>query len=348
MTIGRNDACPCGSGKKYKKCCIPKYDKYLLTLSLLSDHPTNTSFSLDANSNIQAQNSISQLKSNLAHLWIPDRLEHMSDEEILGKLNELQISITREQIMEDLSSHQSTDKVRILWETRYNYNIPGFDADFPYCAIIVLWKRWFPDRPSIEMLDEMYSDMFDPKERGSMVTEFRRIWTLLKENFIIPLGFRSFDELHNHFDMEFDTESILFEAQGDFVDDCDTIKNPDHRKQQYDILIDTYRDIFSLLPEINEHNRLELRRTIGEIQCSAEDYDQAGISFQQLTEEYPSWVWGYVSWGMMYDSPRHHKSIYSPERTADIYRLGIERCIEDVDVLQERLEHLSIKKDITG
>jgi len=21
---GRNDPCPCGSGKKYKKCCLPK------------------------------------------------------------------------------------------------------------------------------------------------------------------------------------------------------------------------------------------------------------------------------------------------------------------------------------
>lgn len=23
-TIGRNDLCPCGSGKKYKKCCLQK------------------------------------------------------------------------------------------------------------------------------------------------------------------------------------------------------------------------------------------------------------------------------------------------------------------------------------
>jgi len=22
--VGRNDPCPCGSGKKYKKCCLPK------------------------------------------------------------------------------------------------------------------------------------------------------------------------------------------------------------------------------------------------------------------------------------------------------------------------------------
>ena len=24
--VGRNDPCPCGSGKKYKKCCLKKHD----------------------------------------------------------------------------------------------------------------------------------------------------------------------------------------------------------------------------------------------------------------------------------------------------------------------------------
>ena len=24
MKLKRNDLCPCGSGKKYKKCCLPK------------------------------------------------------------------------------------------------------------------------------------------------------------------------------------------------------------------------------------------------------------------------------------------------------------------------------------
>lgn len=27
MKIGRNDKCPCGSGKKYKQCCLSKDDK---------------------------------------------------------------------------------------------------------------------------------------------------------------------------------------------------------------------------------------------------------------------------------------------------------------------------------
>ena len=30
--IGRNDPCPCGSGKKFKNCCMNsgKYDKYIM------------------------------------------------------------------------------------------------------------------------------------------------------------------------------------------------------------------------------------------------------------------------------------------------------------------------------
>ncbi|WP_276850611.1 SEC-C metal-binding domain-containing protein [Enterocloster lavalensis] len=27
MKIGRNDECPCGSGKKYKRCCLGKLTK---------------------------------------------------------------------------------------------------------------------------------------------------------------------------------------------------------------------------------------------------------------------------------------------------------------------------------
>ena len=28
--IGRNEPCPCGSGKKFKKCCIKNYDREYL------------------------------------------------------------------------------------------------------------------------------------------------------------------------------------------------------------------------------------------------------------------------------------------------------------------------------
>jgi 3-methyladenine DNA glycosylase AlkC len=40
MRIGRNDPCPCGSGKKYKKCCLGKADDvyYSNPLNLLETY----------------------------------------------------------------------------------------------------------------------------------------------------------------------------------------------------------------------------------------------------------------------------------------------------------------------
>lgn len=35
MKIGRNESCPCGSGKKYKKCCLDKSDEQRLAEAVL-------------------------------------------------------------------------------------------------------------------------------------------------------------------------------------------------------------------------------------------------------------------------------------------------------------------------
>lgn len=35
MKLGRNELCPCGSGKKYKKCCLRKTDEQKLAEAIL-------------------------------------------------------------------------------------------------------------------------------------------------------------------------------------------------------------------------------------------------------------------------------------------------------------------------
>jgi len=32
VKVGRNEPCPCGSGKKYKDCCLSKGEKHLLRM----------------------------------------------------------------------------------------------------------------------------------------------------------------------------------------------------------------------------------------------------------------------------------------------------------------------------
>lgn len=35
MKIGRNDPCPCGSGKKYKRCCLNKAKEQYLAEAVM-------------------------------------------------------------------------------------------------------------------------------------------------------------------------------------------------------------------------------------------------------------------------------------------------------------------------
>ena len=52
QTAGRNDPCPCGSGKKYKKCCAQKSATQKMNATVLSSEKSNLF------------NKISQLQAN--------------------------------------------------------------------------------------------------------------------------------------------------------------------------------------------------------------------------------------------------------------------------------------------
>lgn len=41
QTIGRNEPCSCGSGKKYKKCCLGKLEVEKAAMAVHADVPLN-------------------------------------------------------------------------------------------------------------------------------------------------------------------------------------------------------------------------------------------------------------------------------------------------------------------
>jgi tetratricopeptide (TPR) repeat protein len=86
--VGRNDLCPCGSGKKYKKCCLGK------------PFPE------------AAQNS---LKRGLENLWSYEKVNGMSTEEIIGKLQSIGISFEKETFLEDVEKFYSAQQLSESW-----------------------------------------------------------------------------------------------------------------------------------------------------------------------------------------------------------------------------------------
>src|SRR5579859_1768934 len=123
--IGRNELCPCGSGKKYKKCCIDK--------SIAENFPVGV------NSKVP---------------WGMDTVKQLSTESIFEELKNIGIEITEKKFLTDVKKYYSAMDLAEDWMEVYPLRA-GVDEDFIWMAITVLWQRLAPEHISTEQLDIM-------------------------------------------------------------------------------------------------------------------------------------------------------------------------------------------------
>ena len=109
--IGRNEPCPCGSGKKYKKCCLDKPSPISLYLQSLLSY---------------------------------EEVDGMSTEEIIQRLNSLGISFDQDTFLQDIERYYSAEEISENWFETFNVTAEGRDEDFPWLAAWVLWERLAP------------------------------------------------------------------------------------------------------------------------------------------------------------------------------------------------------------
>jgi hypothetical protein len=76
----------------------------------------------------------------------------LTTEQILAKLDELGIPVTVEEFLTDVASCNGSGKIYEQWESRFEPMIEGRDADFPWMAADVLWRRLVPHQISTEQL----------------------------------------------------------------------------------------------------------------------------------------------------------------------------------------------------
>ena len=117
-SVGRNDPCPCGSGKKYKKCCLGK-DEAQVRLSSSPSQDDSSSPPPDAP--VFRPYSIARVLDNprnlkgmsaaeIAHakqLWTPRKIAGESTAEIEARLLQYGVPYTREGLRQLISGHES-------------------------------------------------------------------------------------------------------------------------------------------------------------------------------------------------------------------------------------------------
>jgi len=105
--IGRNDPCPCGSGKKYKKCCIGKFETIL---------QRNT-------------------------LWKKEEIEAQSIQEIIEVLAFLGVTISVEEFVRLTEEYSSAEDLSKKWFEDFTPAFSNLNEDYLWLAAWVLWEK---------------------------------------------------------------------------------------------------------------------------------------------------------------------------------------------------------------
>lgn len=200
--IGRNDPCPCGSGKKYKHCCLgrskvvtgnqtpikqtpitrtptkqtpiiqasPKSEKSDISMLAIMRFEQKLQEKPEGLEQISKQfEEYSDLKDIsfkdfILESWNFNKLKKMGTSEIIEKLKSMNVDFEIERFKEQAQNYISAIQLAEDHYYTQNFQAQGKDEDFIWLAIIELWKRIIPEKYNMEMIDDLIQDGYDDIE----------------------------------------------------------------------------------------------------------------------------------------------------------------------------------------
>ena len=205
--IGRNEPCPCGSGKKYKKCCLgqeapppvgaerartPVPSPTDARPAPLAGMTPYVIAKLFEDSELFAQ--MQRLEPEKARdFWTPRKVAALSTEDLLAQLRPLAVDASREAYLALAEGQTSAWAISAHWRVAIAGQLSRHADDFLGLAACELWKRYCPERPSLEMLDDRMQEGYRLAHEGQG-TRACEIWRDVLADDPFPAAFR--DEHH--------------------------------------------------------------------------------------------------------------------------------------------------------
>lgn len=198
--IGRNDPCPCGSGKKYKKCCLAldevrgreeislKGATEVLARSSGSSATSGPHMSPYTLAKfVEESDSFAKMKRNdparAALIWTPSRMAALETSEIVKHLQDLGIDAAHGAFVALAGGKTSAWDVSELWHQKLSKPPSKHEDDFLLLAAVELWKRYLADRPSQEMLDDWMQDGYKlvTEDRSEEALDcWQKVWDIIR------------------------------------------------------------------------------------------------------------------------------------------------------------------------
>lgn len=372
MKVGRNDPCPCGSGRKYKKCCLARneagggsaqdvageaLDVRQAALAPADAAPVAGGFHItpytvakiaedprfDADPQVRRAREKARARGEF---WTIAGVSAMTTEAIEQQLLAYGVRHSRDRFLELSAGRHSAWSVSEVWLRSDPVHCVGKQVDFLGLAACELWKRWIPDRPSVEMLDDWMQEGYALVERHETAAAcdlWWRVWCTLLPRFtpemrqmeqVEPVfyGMQSVSNWSQDFEMELQNAALADPAYASIG-------------RRY---CSEWIAQFSAEDDLLQRN---FRRALGIFLLHLGQGDEALAVLEGILERWPDDVWGYIAIAEAY------AGICPPRQTAlppDLDRAAkyleqakaVATGREDREAVQDRLAEL--RKLATG
>jgi tetratricopeptide (TPR) repeat protein len=325
MTPGRNDPCPCGSGKKYKKCCLGKAPA---TTARTAAQPATEPAEFEAEPRFYpvltayyTQGALAealkpggmvhvhpyvlikmrddprlietaqpQERAGLLRLWRASKVSAMATNEIERRLGQLGVPYDPARFMEMTRGHDSAWEISEGWSE----GLPALslaDRDFLGLAACELWRRLVPERPSLEMIDDWVCEGYAYSARknpAAALAAWWKAWEALRPR-LTPAMKNTQDAGEGLFP---GMSQCLSNWCVDFR--LEAVNGALKDRQCGEIGIQFIQEALARLPE--EDNDRDLSGDLGMVYFAVGRDTEGEQLCQQLIRDHPDWAVGYVTW----------------------------------------------------
>jgi len=304
--IGRNDSCPCGSGKKYKKCCMKSHaeEKAAKSSAFWREEDAGSSAPDYAGMGLHpyaickfvthelASPSSHLSKADIARLkdkWNIAKVAAIETGELVSRLAKLGIDAREDAYRALAAGRDSAWSIGNDWYEAADAPTGKGDEDFICLAACELWKRYCPERPSIEMVDDWVSEGSELAEAGSdleAVDVWLRVW-----EYLIP---RIKPEQTTFYAV--DPIFKISQFFGNWIQDYGmslgnaALRDPGHAETG--ILVTRF--VLNQFPDENLQTLLNFRCDLGRFLCKAGRGEEGILELESIIREHPELACGYA------------------------------------------------------
>jgi SEC-C motif-containing protein len=316
-TPGRNDPCPCGSGKKYKKCCLGKTAQETAAIPAMPAesrfHSPVTSYytqaaleeALQPGGLVQIHPYVliklrddpgmlegagPKVRAGIQQMWLASRVARMTNEEIESRLGLIGVlSYNRADFVESAKGRQSAWLIAEEWG-RPLAGLSLADQDFLGLAACELWRRFCPDHSSLEMIDDWVCEgygLLHQQKPSQAMASWWKVWEALRPRLTPEMGSlnEAGEELFPRMSQCLSNWCVDFrlELRNASVND----------KECGEIGVRFIREVLQALPK--EETRSNLLGDLGELLFHLQRNTEAEQCCEKLFHDYPDQAIGYVT-----------------------------------------------------